>query len=102
MSSDGFQVFLAQLLKASSAFDEQSGVLNAVMPGNGPACPDGGSADINHAMQGAAGLLGLLHANLATVIGQHGTRLLAAHKIYSVTEKNLSQIATDITVPGAV
>lgn len=102
MTADGYQVFLADLLKTAQAFQEQAGVLSAIMPAGGPACPDGGSADIDHAMQGAAQLLGVLHTQLTTVISQHAARLRAAHARYSGAERQAAGLAYQITNPGAV
>ena len=102
MSSAGFQVFMADLLKAASTFEEQSGVLNAVIPGGGPACPDGGSSDINQAMRAAAAMLGLEHTTLATVVGQHATKLREAHQTYSKSETGVSKLAYEITNPGEI
>lgn len=102
MSSAGFQVFMADLLKAASTFEEQSGVLNAVMPAGGPACPDGGSGDINQTMQAAAAMLGIEHTSLATVVGQHATRLRAAHQTYAKSETSVSKLAYEITNPGNI
>jgi hypothetical protein len=101
-TADGFQVFLADLLTASHVFQEQGQALSAVMPSGGPSCPDGGSPGIDHAMQGAAQLLGLLHSQLATVIGQHATRLQAAHTRYSAADNAAAKLAYDITNPGTV
>jgi hypothetical protein len=100
MSTAGFHVFMADLLKAASTFEEQSGVLNAVMPAGGPACPDGGGSDINQIMQAAAAMLGLEHTNLAAVVGQHATRLRAAYQAYSKSETGVSKLAYEITNPG--
>jgi hypothetical protein len=102
MSSDGFKVFMADLLTASNVFQEQSGVLGALMPVTGPAHPDGGSSDINQALLGAADTVGLLNTQLTVVLAQHAERLQAAHQTYSKSDTSVSKLAYEITDPGDV
>jgi hypothetical protein len=101
-ASGGYAVFLTDLLKTADVFDEQSKVFETIMPDGGPACPDGGAADINHAIQGAAEMLGSLHTQLATVMSQHATLLEAAHTRYSRAENQLSKLAYAITNPDKI
>jgi Family of unknown function (DUF6317) len=91
MSAAGFQVFLSDLQKASGVFHTESGTFGAIMPDNGPACPDGGSADIDQAMQAAMKLLGLLHAQMASVIQAHSVKLQDAHDNYERVDGGMAQ-----------
>jgi hypothetical protein len=68
----------AGLLRLADAFEHQSGVLRAVMNAGGPACPDGGGADLDEALRKAARLLGLLHEQLTVATGQQASVLRAA------------------------
>lgn len=91
MSAAGFQVFLSDLQKASGVFHSESGTFEAIMPDSGPACPDGGSGDIDQAMKAAMNLLGLLHSQMATVIGQHSVKLQDAHDNYERVDSGVAQ-----------
>jgi hypothetical protein len=102
MSADGFQVLMSALLKAAGVFQEQSGVLGNVMPGDGLAVPDGGGAGVNQAMQQAVQLLGTRNAQLAAAISHHSTLLRQAHTTYAHAEKDLENLATEITNPDAI
>lgn len=102
MGTDGFKVLMSDLLKAADVFQQQSGVLSRVMPGDGPVVPDGGASDINQAMQAAAQLLGTKNAQLAAAISQHGTLLQDAHAKYANSESDLANLAYQITNPDAI
>lgn len=100
--SSGYQVVMSDLASMASAFRRQSAVLDAIMPADGPPCPDGGSGDINQAMHGAVQLLGILHKQLAEVLSQHGGKLQTAHDNYDHAETNLTRLSTLITNSDAV
>jgi hypothetical protein len=92
--SSGYQVVMSDLASMADTFKRESATFDAIMPVDGPACPDGGNGEINQAMRGAVQLLGVLHKQMAEVIGQHGTRLQTAHDNYSRTETGLTRLAT--------
>jgi Family of unknown function (DUF6317) len=102
VSSAGFQVVLSDLEGMAGAFRHESAAFGDIMPGSGPPCPDGGGADINTAMDATVQLLGLLHQQMATVIGEHAAKLQTAHNRYEHTEISLAQLATQLTFPGTV
>jgi hypothetical protein len=102
VSSQGFQVFLADLLSGADVFQEQSGVLGKIIPPGGPACPDGGSPDVDQAMRAAAQVLASLQSQLGTAVDQHATRLRGAYDKYAKTDANLASLAYEITNPGTV
>lgn len=100
--SGGFQVVLSDLQAAASTFHTEATTFKAIMPSGGPPCPDGGSAEIDEAMHSAVRLLALLHLQMSAVIDEHGSKLQAAHDNYDRTEANLTQLAHDVTISGAV
>jgi hypothetical protein len=102
MSGGGFQVVLSDLDGMARAFRHESGAFEAIMPADGPPCPDGGSADVDTAMQAAVQLLGVLHQQMATVIDEHARKLQAAHDNYERTETSLARLAAELTIRGTV
>lgn len=102
MSGAGFQVVLPDLERMAGVFRRESTVLGAIMPADGPPCPDGGGAGIDAAMNAAVSLLGILHQQLAAVIGEHAGKLQAAHDNYENTETGLAQLAARLTTGGTV
>jgi hypothetical protein len=100
MSAAGFQVVLSDLEGIAGVFRRESASFDAIMPADGPPCPDGGDADVNAAMHAALLLLGVLHQRLAAVIGEHGRKLQAAHDNYVTTETSLTQMAAELTISG--
>lgn len=102
MSGSGYQVVLSDLQNMAGVFQRQSLVFEDIMPGGGPPCPNGGAGDINPAMDAAVQLLGLLHQQMAGVIGQHASKLQAAHDHYENTDTSLAKLVTAVTNPGTV
>lgn len=102
MSGAGYQVVLTDLQGMAGAFQHESAAFSDIMPGSGPPCPDGGGADINTAMGATVQLLGLLHQQMASVIGEHAGKLRAAHDHYEHTETSLARLATQLAFPGTV
>jgi hypothetical protein len=100
VSGGGFQVVLSDLESMAGTFRRESGGFEAIMPADGPPCPDGGGADIDAAMHASLLLLGVLHQRLAAVIGEHGRKLQAAHDNYEKTETSLTQMAAALIISG--
>lgn len=98
--SGGFQVVLTDLESMAGVFQRESASFEAIMPVDGPPCPDGGSADIDAAMQAAVLLLGVLHQRLAALIGENGRKLQAAHQNYEKTETSLTEMAAELIISG--
>jgi hypothetical protein len=96
VSGAGFQVVLSHLESMAGVFRRESAMFEAIMPTGGPACPDAGSGDIDAAMGAAVSLLGVLHQQLAGVIGEHASKLQAAHDNYETS------LAADLTISGTV
>jgi hypothetical protein len=102
MNAPGFQVVFSDLDDMARAFRREAGAFEAVMPASGPPCPDAGGSDVDAAMRAATQLLGLLHRQLAAVIGEHGRKLQAAHDNYEQTETSLTRLAATLTTGGTV
>jgi hypothetical protein len=102
VSAGGFQVAMSALAATARTFDSESDTFNAIMPAGGPAVPDGGSGEVDAAMDAAVRLLGALHQQMAAVIADHGAKLAAAHDNYERTEDGLTQLIHSIGVPGSV
>jgi hypothetical protein len=99
--SDGFRVVVADLQAASGVFTSESKTLAAVMPIDGPACPDGGSGEINGALQTVTEAIGGQNAQLSAVIAAHGQKLQAAHDNYAHTETRLTELCRQLTLAGS-
>ncbi len=102
MGAGGFQVVLSELADTATVFNRQSDTFEAIMPTGGPAVPDGGSGDVDAAMDAAVKLLGALHEQMSAVIANHGAKLAAAHDNYERTEENLTQLSRSIGGQGLV
>jgi Family of unknown function (DUF6317) len=96
MVSNGFQVVMSDLEKMSGTFHTESATFKVIMPANGPARPDGGSAEFNDALSLMLEAVSGLHLQLSAVIGQHGEKLQAAHSNYAHAEVTLTQLAHDL------
>ena len=102
MSAGGFQVVLSALADTATVFDHQSDTFEAIMPNGGPAVPDGGSGDVDSAMDAAVKLIGALHQQMSAVIANHGAKLSAAHDNYERSEETITQLINNIGVQGLV
>ena len=96
---DGFQVVLSDLLDASATFGTEAGTYKAIIPADGPACPDGGSDAFNQSLQAAVQMIGALHLQAAGVIETDSTKLRQAHDNYVNTEESLTQLCHQISSP---
>jgi ABC-type transporter Mla subunit MlaD len=99
--SGGFKVVLPDLQTASGVFSSESKTLAAVMPMNGPGTPDGGSGEINGALQTLTEAIGGLNAQLSAVIAQHGQKLQTAHDNYAQVDTSLSELCHQLTLAGS-
>jgi hypothetical protein len=102
VSAGWFQVVMSALAGTARTFDSESDTFKGIMPAGGPAVPDGGSGEIDAAMDATVRLLGALHEQMAAVIADHGAKLAAAHGNYERTEDGLTQLIRGIGVPGSV
>ena len=102
MSGDGFQVVLSDLESMAGVFGRESAAFEGIMPPGGPPCPDAGGGGIDAAMDAAVSLLGVLHHQMAAVIGEHASKLQAAHDNYEKTETSLARLAAGLALHGTV
>jgi len=97
--SDGFQVVMSDLLDASATFGTEAATYKAIMPADGPACPDGGDGAFNQSLQAVARLIGALHLQAAGVMEADSAKLRKAHGNYAHTEESLTQLCHQISSP---
>lgn len=97
--SDGFQVVLSDLLAAATKFGTEAATYQALIPADGPACPDGGDAAVNQGLQAAVQLISALHLAAAGVIADDSAKLRQAHGRYANTEESLTQLCNQISSP---
>lgn len=96
MAGGGFTVVPSDLQAAASAFGAESAKLRGLIPPGGPACPDGGSGDIDGAMHAVLDSIGTLNQALAGAMAGHGRKLAQAHANYSRAEITNAQLCHDL------
>jgi hypothetical protein len=96
---DGFQVVMSDLLAASARFATEAATYQALIPADGPACPDGGDAAVNQGLQAAVQLISALHLAAAGAIATDSAKLRQAHGNYAGTEEGLTQLCNQISSP---
>lgn len=92
-----YTVVLADLAAAATKFTTESDTYKAIVPADGPPCPDGGSAAVNESLKAVVEVAAALHLQIAGIIADHGTKLKNAHDQYQKTEESLGQMCTDLT-----
>jgi hypothetical protein len=97
--TDGFQVVLSDLLTAATTFGTEAATYQALIPADGPACPDGGDAAVNQSLQAAVQLISALHLAAAGAIATDSAKLRQAHGNYAGTEESLTQLCNQISSP---
>jgi uncharacterized protein DUF6317 len=99
--SDGYQVTMSDLLAASGKFRAEGQGFTGAMPANGPAPVDGGNWVINDALSQVLESIGLLHTQLAGVIGNDAANLTATYREYRSAEDQITTVVKGIvTDPG--
>jgi hypothetical protein len=98
----GFQVVMSDLLDLSGTFRAESGTCRAIMPDEGPACPDGGDGAVNGMMQAVTEAVGLAHVQLADVMALHASKLQAAHDRYQDAEMTNTQLADKVAAAARI
>jgi hypothetical protein len=96
---DGFQVVMSDLLDASATFETEAATYKAIMPTDGPACPDGGDGAFNQSLQVVVQVIGALHLQAAGVIEVDSAKLRKAHDNYAHTEESLTRLCNQISSP---
>jgi Family of unknown function (DUF6317) len=100
--SGGFQVVMSDLLDASSTFRAEAETFKAIMPDNGPPCPDGGDAAFDQNLQVVAEMIGTLHLQAAGVMENDSAKLKTAHDTYASTEESLTRLCGQISDPSKI
>jgi Family of unknown function (DUF6317) len=100
--SGGFQVVMQDLVALSRTFDTEAATCRAMMPDEGPACPDAGDGAVNGMMQAVTEAVGLAHVQLASVMALHASKLQAAHDRYQDAEMSNVQLAARIAAAARV
>lgn len=98
--NDGSQVTMTDLLQAAGAFQSEAGTYEAIMPVDGPAGVDGGSAEFNGALSEVLEAIGGLHTQLAGIIGQHADKLESAYRNYRDAEDTIIRESGAIATPS--
>jgi hypothetical protein len=98
---DGFQVTMADLEQAASAFSTRAHAFSGTMPARGPVSADGGSWVINDALSLVLGTVGLLHEQMTATISQDGSNLRATCAQYQRAEDTITRVVTAVA-PGPV
>ena len=98
----GFQVIMHDLLDLSRTFHTEAGTCRAIMPDEGPACPDAGDGAVNGMMQAVTETVGLAHVQLASIMALHGSKLQAAHDRYQDAEMSNTQLASKIAAAAQI
>lgn len=96
---DAFQVVMSDLLDASATFGTEAATYKAIMPTDGPACPDGGDGAFNQSLQVVVQLIGALHLQAAGVMEVDSAKLKKARDNYAHTEESLTQLCNQISSP---
>jgi hypothetical protein len=96
VGDSGFSVVMSDLQDAATTFDAESTKLRGLVPADGPACPDGGSGDIDAALRTVVTRIGTLSQSLAGAMAAHGHKLAHARARYASTELGLTKLSTDL------
>lgn len=99
---DGFQVVMTDLLGVSATFHTEAGTLKAVVPVDGPPCPDGGDAALNQNLKVVLEMIGTLNLQASGVIDSDSAKLKTAHDRYASTETSLTKLCTEISDPSKI
>jgi Family of unknown function (DUF6317) len=100
--SGGFQVVMSDLTDAAATFQTEAATFKAIMPVDGPPCPDGGDAAFNQALQLVVQMIGLLHLQAAGVMEDDSAKLTQAHANYASTEESLTVLCSQIISPSKI
>jgi hypothetical protein len=99
---DGFQVVIADLLDASTTFGSESQTFKAIMPADGPPCPDGGDGAFDQNLQAVVQMISACHLQAAGVILSDSQKLKTAHDNYANTEESLTLLCNQIIAPDKI
>lgn len=95
--SESYSAVLSQIAALAGRFDAESQTLKAVMPVSGPPAVDAGQGAVNESLSAILEVVGTLNAQLAGLVGTHGSKLMQAHDRYQSTEESITKLCTDLT-----
>jgi hypothetical protein len=98
----GFQVVISDLLDASATFGSEAATFKAIMPADGPPCPDGGDGAFDQSLQAMVQMISALQLQTAGVIESDSEKLRTAHDNYAKTEESLTQLCNQIMSPSRI
>jgi len=98
----GFQVVMSDLLDASATFGSEAATFKAIMPADGPPCPDGGDGAFDQSLQAIVQMISALQLQAAGVIESDSAKLRKAHDNYAKTEESLTQLCNQIISPSKI
>ena len=85
----GYQVVLADLAAAASAFSTESGDFAKLRPRMSPQPVDGGDDTVNAGIAAVLALFGQGNAGIAAAMAAHGVRLRACHDGYKADDADV-------------
>jgi Family of unknown function (DUF6317) len=98
----GFQVVMSDLADTAATFRSEAVAFKAIMPADGPPCPDGGDAAFDQSLQVVVQMIAALHLQAAGVMEDDSAKLARAHATYADTEESLTQLCRQIIAPGKI
>jgi hypothetical protein len=99
---NGFQVVMSDLAGAAATFRSEAATFKAIMPADGPPCPDGGDAAFDQNLQVVVQLIGALHLQAAGVMEDDSAKLAKAHANYASTEESLTSLCQQVVAPDKI
>lgn len=99
---DGFQVVMSDLVDAAATFGSEAATFKAIMPTDGPPCPDGGDAAFDENLQVVVQMIGALHLQAAGVMEEDSAKLTKAHANYLHTDEDLARLCNQVIAPDKV
>jgi Family of unknown function (DUF6317) len=99
---NGFQVVMSDLVGVAATFRSEAATFKAIMPTDGPPCPDGGDAAFDQNLQVAVQMIGALHLQAAGVMEDDAAKLAKAHANYASTEDSLTRLCQQVIAPGKI
>ena len=101
-AGNGFQVVMSDLVDAAATFKSEAATFQAIMPDNGPPCPDGGDAAFDQNLSVVVQMIGTLHLQAAGVMEDDSAKLTKAHANYANTDESLAQLCNQIISPSKI
>jgi hypothetical protein len=92
-----YNVVVEDLASASATFSKEASAFQSIMGNACLATPDGGDASVDKTLGVVVDAIALLHDQIATAIGDHATKLKAAHDNYQRQEEDVQKLCQDLT-----